>query len=53
LKSEIVKTEIDLSLMQENLQPDNKALIALKDKLQELNSQYNKMEMESGLPVSV
>ena len=45
LKSEIAKTEIDIGLMQENLQPDNKTLLALKDKLQELNSQYNKMEM--------
>lgn len=44
LKSEIVKTEVDLSLMQESLQPDNKALVALKDKLQELNNQYGKME---------
>jgi len=45
LKSEIVKTEVDLGLMQENLQPDNKVLLGLKDKLQELNNQYNKMEM--------
>ena len=45
LKSEIVKTEVDLGLMQESLQPDNKVLIALKDKLQELNNQYNKMEI--------
>jgi tyrosine-protein kinase Etk/Wzc len=45
LKSEIVKTEVDLGLMQENLQPDNKALMALKDKLQALNNQYDKMEM--------
>jgi uncharacterized protein involved in exopolysaccharide biosynthesis len=45
LKSEIAKTEMDIGLMQENLQPDNKTLLALKGKLQELNNQYNKMEM--------
>ena len=45
LKSEIVKTEVDLGLIQENLQPDNKTLMALKDRLRELNNQYNKMEM--------
>jgi uncharacterized protein involved in exopolysaccharide biosynthesis len=45
LKSQIVETEVDLGLMQENLQPDNKALHALKNKLQELNNQYNKMEI--------
>ncbi len=45
LKSEIVKTEMELNLMQTNLREDNKTLIALKDKLQQLKDQYNKMEM--------
>jgi tyrosine-protein kinase Etk/Wzc len=47
IKTEIVKTEIELGLMQVNLQEDNRALIALKNKLEELKSQYSKMEMGS------
>jgi uncharacterized protein involved in exopolysaccharide biosynthesis len=47
LKSEIVKTEIELSLLHSNLREDNKALIAMKNKLDELKHQYNKMELGS------
>jgi uncharacterized protein involved in exopolysaccharide biosynthesis len=47
LKSEIVKTEVNLGLMQTSLKEDNKTLIALKDKLTQLKDQYNKMEMGS------
>jgi uncharacterized protein involved in exopolysaccharide biosynthesis len=45
LKTEIVKTEIELGLMQSNLREDNRALIALKNKLDELKGQYGRMEM--------
>jgi uncharacterized protein involved in exopolysaccharide biosynthesis len=45
LKTEIVKTEVELGMMQSNLRDDNRALIALKSKLDELKAQYNKMEM--------
>jgi uncharacterized protein involved in exopolysaccharide biosynthesis len=47
LKSEIVQTEIELGLMQSNLREDNKTLIAMRNKLEELESQYNKMELGS------
>jgi uncharacterized protein involved in exopolysaccharide biosynthesis len=45
LKSDIIKTEIELGLMQPNLREDSKALMSLKSKLQELRNQYNKLEM--------
>lgn len=45
LKTDIIKTEIELGLIQPNLQADSKTLLTLKSKLQELRSQYNKMEM--------
>jgi tyrosine-protein kinase Etk/Wzc len=47
LRTEIMKTEIEIGLMQNNLREDNKALIALKDKLKQLKDQYSKMEMGS------
>jgi len=43
LKTEIVKTEIDINMAQSNMSADNKSLQALKEKLQSLRSQYNKM----------
>jgi len=45
LKTEIVKTEVELGLMSSNLREDNKNFIALRQKLHELQSQYNSMEM--------
>ncbi len=45
LKSDIVKTEIELGMLQPNLREDSKTLFTLKSKLQELRNQYNKMEM--------
>lgn len=45
LKTEIVKTEVELGLMQSNLREDNRTLIALRNKLDELRAQYGKMEM--------
>jgi uncharacterized protein involved in exopolysaccharide biosynthesis len=47
LKTEIVKTEIDINMAQSNMSSDNKSLQALKEKLQSLKSEYNKMEMNN------
>lgn len=47
LKTEIVKTEIDINMAQSNMSSDNKSLQGLKEKLQSLKSQYNKMEMSN------
>jgi len=45
IRTEIMKTEVEIGMMQNNLREDNKTLIALKDKLQQLKDQYSKMEM--------
>lgn len=45
LRSDIIKTEIELGLMEPNLTEDSKTLQTLKSKLLELRNQYNKMEM--------
>ena len=45
LKTDIIKTEIELGLVQPNLREDSKTLLTLESKLQELRNQYNKMEM--------
>ena len=45
LKTDIIKTEIELGLVEPNLREDNRTLLTLKSKLQELKSQYSKMEM--------
>ncbi len=47
LKAEIMKTEVELGLLEPNLRQDNKSLLALKNKLENLREQYNKMEMGS------
>jgi tyrosine-protein kinase Etk/Wzc len=47
LKSEIVKTEIEIGMLKQNLKEDNKVLISLRNKLNELKEQYNKMELGS------
>ncbi len=47
LKAEIMKTEVDLGLVEPNLREDNKTLMALRNKLENLREQYNKMEMGS------
>ena len=47
LKAEIMKTEVELGLLEPNLRKDNKSLLALKNKLNNLQEQYNKMEMGS------
>ena len=45
LKSDIIKTEIELGLLEPNLKEDSKILVNLKSRLQELRNQYSKMEM--------
>ena len=47
IRAEIVKTEIEIGTLQNNLREDNKTLLALKDKLNQLKGQYAKMEMGS------
>ena len=47
LKSEIIKTEVQLGLLESNLREDNQTLVALKAKLEQLREQYNKMAMGS------
>jgi len=44
IKAEIVSTEIQLGLMQYNAKEDNRAYVALKNKLDELSIQYSKIE---------
>lgn len=45
LKTEIIKTEVELGLLESNLREDNKNLLALREKLVELKSQYSRMEL--------
>jgi tyrosine-protein kinase Etk/Wzc len=45
LKAEIVKTEIEIGLMQTNLREDNQVLVSMRRKLNELQEQFNKMEL--------
>ncbi len=47
LKSEIVKTEIELALLKPNLREDNRVIVQLNKKLNELNEQYQKMEISN------
>jgi len=45
IKTEIIKTEMELGLLQYNVQIDNKLYQSLKRKLEQLKDQYDKMEM--------
>ncbi len=45
LKAEIVETEMQMGLLKTNLREDSKDLIALRKKLEQLNEQYNQMEL--------
>lgn len=45
LKSDIIKTEIELGLLEPNLKENSRILVNLKSRLQELRNQYSKMEM--------
>jgi len=44
IRSEIIKTQIEIGLLEPNLQEDNQLLISLKKKLSELNQEYKKFE---------
>ena len=44
IRTEIIKTEIEIGLLEPNLQKDNQLLISLKKKLFELNQEYKKFE---------
>ena len=45
IKSEIIKTEIEIGLVEPNLKNDNKTLVALRKKLSELKQEYDKFEI--------
>jgi capsule polysaccharide export protein KpsE/RkpR len=45
IKSEIIKTEIEIGLLEPNLKDDNKTLVALRKKLSELKQEYDKFEI--------
>jgi uncharacterized protein involved in exopolysaccharide biosynthesis len=47
LKAEIVNTEIEIALLEPNSKPDNKNLIALRKKLNQLNTEYKKFDIDS------
>lgn len=47
LKSEIVKTELEIGLLEPNLREDNVTLITLRKKLSELKREYDKIELGS------
>ena len=47
LKAEIVSTEIEIGLLEPNSRPDNKTLLALKKKLNQLNQEYDKFNIDS------
>jgi len=45
IKAEIIKTEIEIGLLEPNLREDNKALLSLRTKLSELQKEYDKFEI--------
>jgi len=47
LKAEIVSTEIEIGLLEPNSKPDNRTLLALKKKLNQLNNEYEKFDIDS------
>ncbi len=47
LRTEIVKSEIEIGSMENDLRENNKSLIALKEKLSQLKDQYSKMELDN------
>ena len=47
LKAEIVNTEIEIGLLEPNSRPDNRTLLALKKKLNQLNDEYDKFNIDS------
>ena len=47
IKAEIVNTEIEIGLLEPNLRTDNKVLLALRKKLNELQKEYRKFDIDS------
>ena len=47
LKAEIVNTEIEIGLLEPNSRPDNRTLVGLKKKLNQLNEEYQKLDIDS------
>ena len=47
IKTEIMKTEMEIGLMKSNLKEDSRELRLLNKKLEQLQEQYNKMELGS------
>ncbi len=47
LKAEIVNTEIEIGLLEPNSRPDNRTLLALKKKLNQLEEEYDKFNIDS------
>ncbi len=47
LKAEIVNTEIEIGLLEPNSKPDNRTLLALKKKLNQLKNEYEKFNIDS------
>lgn len=45
IKSELIKTEIEIGLLETNLREDSPALISLRKKLSELKQEYDKFEI--------
>jgi len=45
IKAEIIKTEIEIGLLEPNLREDNKVLVTLRTKLAELQKEYDKFEI--------
>jgi uncharacterized protein involved in exopolysaccharide biosynthesis len=47
LKAEIVNTEIEIALLEPNSRPDNKNLLALRKRLDQLQNEYEKFDIDS------
>ncbi len=47
IRTEIVKTEIEIGGLENNLRSNNRALLSLKNKLAQLKEQYAKMEIDN------
>jgi uncharacterized protein involved in exopolysaccharide biosynthesis len=47
LKAEMVRTEIEIALLEPNSRPDNKNLLALKKRLNQLQKEYEKFDIDS------
>lgn len=47
LKAEMVSTEIEIAMLEPNSRPDNKSLLALKKKLNQLQQEYEKFDIDS------